>query len=374
MTATEVDQTVLLGSVADFLKRLITDEQIGGTALAVAVGGEKIAEMYVGHGAGHPAAAATLWPLASTTKLYTAAMIFSLVEQGVLTLSMPVKNVLPEFTGDGRERVTIRHLLTHTSGVQYEPEDMEQLLIRQRPMADILDAAYTKPLLFTPGTGWSYSDLGFGLLGQIATQATGIAYHELVSQLILVPAGLCDTYLVPPAEVESRITEVVRSMAAGTDGAMYNSKYARGLAHPAFGAIATVNDLLRFGLLFTPHSPVALFSRASVQTMTTDQVSAVSWAEPDSPLSGSLRAWGAGFALKGAAGFPALASPGSYGHPGATGCLLWIDPEHDVVIAFVSNRHIGAEANESTFFSRLERVVNVVLACLTRDDPRGAGV
>jgi CubicO group peptidase (beta-lactamase class C family) len=102
--------------------------------------------------------------------------------------------------------------------------------------------------------------------------------------------------------------------------------------------------------------------------MTTDQVSAISWAEPDSPLSGNLRAWGGGFALRGPAGFPALASSGSYGHPGATGCILWIDPVHDVVIAFVSNRHIGADSNEGTFFTRLERVVNVILACLTRND------
>jgi CubicO group peptidase (beta-lactamase class C family) len=206
------------------------------------------------------------------------------------------------------------------------------------------------------------------LLGQLAAQATGVAYHELVHQLVLEPAGLSDTFLVPPAEVEPRIAEVVGSMAAGTGGAMYNSAYARGLAHPAFGAIATVSDLLRFGLLFTPHSPTPLFSRASIQTMTTDQVAAVSWAEPDSPLVGSLRPWGGGFMLKGQAGYPALASPWSYGHPGATGCILWIDPGHDVVIAFVSNRHSGADADEAKFSQRLERVVNVVLACLTRDD------
>jgi CubicO group peptidase (beta-lactamase class C family) len=244
---------------------------------------------------------------------------------------------------------------------------MEQLLADQRPIEDIHDAAYTSPLLFPPGTNWSYSDLGFGVLGQVAAQATGIAYHELVRQLILEPVGLNDTYLIPPPEVAPRIAEIAGPLAAGTDSAMYNSDYARGLAHPAFGAIATVGDLLRFGLLFTPHSPVPLFSRASIQTMTTDQVSAVSWAEEDSPLPGRLRAWGGGFALKGPAGFPALASPDSYGHPGATGCLLWIDPGHDVVIAFVSNRHVRADANEAAFFSRLERVVNVVLSCLTRD-------
>ena len=368
MTATSTDRTVSIEPAADLLDRLVNEEQVGGAGLAVAVGGEPVTEIFRGEAAGQTASSATLWPLASTTKLYTAATIFALVEQGVLTPSMPVRSVLPKFTGDGRERITVRHLLTHTSGVQYEPEDMEQLLIGQRPMGDILDAAYRQPLLFPPGTGWSYSDLGFGLLGQVAAKATGVDYHELVCQLILEPAGLSDTYLIPPAEVEPRIAEVVGSMAAGTDGAMYNSAYARGLAHPAFGAIATVSDLMRFGLLFTPHSPTPLFSRAGIQTMTTDQVAALSFAEPDSPLSGLLRPWGGGFMLKGQAGYPALASPWSYGHPGATGCMLWIDPGHDVVIAFVSNRHSGADADEGKFSQRLERVVNVVLACLTRGD------
>lgn len=368
MTASATEQTVSLRPAADLLERLVDEEQVGGAGLAVAVGGQPAAEIFRGEAAGQAASAATLWPLASATKLYTAATIFALVEQGVLTLSMPVRSVLPTFSGDGRERITIRHLLTHTSGVQYEPEDMEQLLIGQRPMEDILDAAYTQPLLFPPGSGWSYSDLGFGLLGQVAAQATGINFHELVSKLILEPAGLSDTYLIPSTEVEPRIAEVVGSMAAGTDGAMYNSTYARGLAHPAFGAIATVSDLLQFGLLFTPHSPTPLFSRAGIQTMTSDQVAAVSFAEPDSPLPGAVRPWGGGFMLKGQAGYPALASPWSYGHPGATGCVLWIDPGHDVVIAFVSNRHSGADADEGRFSQRLERVVNVVLASLTRGD------
>jgi CubicO group peptidase (beta-lactamase class C family) len=368
VAATDVGQLNRLAPAVDLLDRLVNEEQVGGAALVVSMGGKPVAEIYRGLAAGQAASESTLWPLASTTKLYTAATIFALVEQGVLTLSMPVQSILPTFTGDGRERITIRHLLTHTSGVPYEPEDMEKLLVEQRPMEDILSAAFTQPLLFPPGTGWSYSDLGFGLLGQVAAQAASIDYHELVRQLILEPAALNDTFLIPPSEVEPRIAEVVGAMASGTDGAMYNSAYARGLAHPAFGAIATVNDLLQFGLLFTTHSQRALFSRASIQTMTTDQVGAVSWAEPDSPLARSLRVWGGGFMLKGTAGYPALASPWSYGHPGATGCILWIDPGHDVVIAFVSNRHSGADTDEGKFTQRLERVVNVVLASLTRND------
>src|SRR4051812_30820784 len=199
MMAPDTNQAESLRPATDLLERLVTEEQVGGAGLAVAVRGEPAVEIFRGEGARLPASTQTLWPLASTTELYTAATIFALVEKGVLTLSMPVQSVLPKFTGDGRERITVRHLLTHTAGVQYEPEDMEQLLIGQRPMEDILDAAYRQPLLFPPGTGWSYSDLGFGLLGQVAAQATGVEYHELVRKLVLEPVGLTDTYLIPPA-------------------------------------------------------------------------------------------------------------------------------------------------------------------------------
>jgi CubicO group peptidase (beta-lactamase class C family) len=63
-------------------------------------------------------------------------------------------------------------------------------------------------------------------------------------------------------------------------------------------------------------------------------------------------------------GFPVLASPASFGHGGATGCLLWIDPAHESIVAFVSNRHYRADPDG--FELRLERIVNTTLACLTR--------
>src|SRR4051812_37564771 len=108
MTGKVADQTARLAPAADLLERLVTSERVRGAALAVAVGGNLVAEIYRGAASGEPVSASTLWPVASTTKLYTAATIFALVERGVLTLSMPAQCVLPEFTGEGRERITVR--------------------------------------------------------------------------------------------------------------------------------------------------------------------------------------------------------------------------------------------------------------------------
>src|SRR4051812_43114934 len=111
---------------AGVLQRDIREGLIAGAGLVVLKDGLAVAEEYQGEAApGVPAGRDTLWPLASISKVYTAAAIMRLVEQGVLTLNMPIYLALPHFTGGGREEVRLRHLLTHTAGLPYESADME---------------------------------------------------------------------------------------------------------------------------------------------------------------------------------------------------------------------------------------------------------
>jgi CubicO group peptidase (beta-lactamase class C family) len=343
------------------IEQFVSEEGVSGAALAVARRGTPVATHFAGNaapGIGTMAGPETLWPLASITKLYTAATVVSLVEQGVLALSTPVRCVLPEFDGDGREKITVRHLLTHTAGSIHEPPDMERLLIAQTPPDTMVDLLYRAPLLFAPGAGQAYSDLGYALLGRIAARVAGRSFPELMQDLVLQPAALAATHLIPAAAQIDRLAQITGPLAEETDGAMYNSAYARSLAHPAFGVVATVQDLLRFGLCFAPGGPRFL-SEAAVRTMTSNQVG-----DRDPRVTGAVVPWGLGFELR-ASGFPVLASPASYGHGGASGCLLWIDPAYDAVIAFVSNRHYNVDPEG--FEQRVERVLNSTLACLTRD-------
>ncbi|MGH9174634.1 MAG: serine hydrolase domain-containing protein, partial [Vicinamibacterales bacterium] len=190
-------------------------------------------------------------------------------------------------------------------------------------------------------------------------------FPDLVRELVLEPGKLGDTFMPPPRAEYGRLAHIVEPLAYRTESDMYNSAYALDLAHPAFGTVATVGDLLRFGLLFVPNSTHRIFSEATIRTMTTDQTgghvpSASFGVDPD-----ETRPWGIGFLIKGSAGFGGdLLSPRTFGHGGASGCVLQVDPVTDIAIAFVSNKH--ARTGREPFTKRQVSVCNVAAAALTR--------
>lgn len=349
------------------IDRYITEGGFTGAALIAAQHGKMVIEYYAGNAApGLPASARVLWPLASISKVYTAAMIMRLVETGQLTLSRPVHHLLPQFTGAGREAIRLRHLLTHTAGMIYESPEMEARLSAQTPRADLVEEMYTAPLLFKPGTAFAYADYHYLLAGCMAEAATGMAFAELVDYWVLQPMGLHDTYMRPPQAVHERLAKVRGVMAEGTAGAMYNSPYALALAHPAFGTVATARDLLHFALHFAPTGP-RLHSAATIRTMTTDQTGG--FAGPHDEQMGlpatMAMPWGIGFALKSAwtpNGFSDLASTRTYGHGGASGCQLVIDPVADAVVALLTNTH--ARTGRELWYMRLQSILNSTFAAL----------
>lgn len=363
---TTLNDPTRFGQVFRNIEGYIARGEIGGAALAVAHRGEQLVDWSAGEAReGVAASSATLWPLASISKVYTAALILVLIERGELSLSTTVSSVLPGFTGGGREEITIRHLMTHTSGLIYESPDMENLLKRQVPYDEMVNEAYGHPLLFQPGTQLSYADYNFAIAGRVASTVTGCSFPDLVRELVLEPAGLHDTYMPPPESEYPRLAVVDGSLAFGTDGAMYNSPYALNLAHPAFGTVATASDLMRFGLLFAPSGSVRIHSEAGIRAMTTDQTGGHVSGGPGAAVSGAPRPWGIGFMIRGQSGIGGdLLSPQSFGHGGASGCTLWIDPVEDVVVAYVSNSH--ASKGRPPFTERLVRTVNGVMAALTR--------
>jgi CubicO group peptidase (beta-lactamase class C family) len=369
IAVTARDDSGRLGAVFELLRRFVADGELPGAGLAVAVGAETVAEWYGGWAApDRPARAETLWPLASISKTYTATAIMALVERGELTLSLPVHTLLPEFTGGGREAICLGHLLTHTSGLLYESPVMADLLAAQTPLSAILDDAYKQPLLFEPGTRYTYSDLGYALAARMAEASTARPFPELVRILVLDPACLAETYL-PPAPGDERLAQVEGSLAYGTQGAMYNSPYALALAHPAFGVVASAHDLQRFGLLFAPGGSRHLLSEATIRAMTRDQLGGLLLEGPHRIYPLAPEPYGLGFAVSGCflGVGDDLASPVSFGHDGASGCILLIDPVADLTIAFVSNRHVLT--GRERFGFRLTSIVNGVVAALTRREP-----
>ena len=354
-----------VAAILAIVDRQVAAGHFAGACLEVRRGDSTVLRHFAGDaGPDLPSGPDVLWPLASITKLYTAAAVMRLVELGEVTVNTPVWHVLPAFRGDGREQVRVRHLLTHTSGLPYESTEMDARLAAHAPTAELIDEALTAPLLFKPGTGFSYSDFAYGLAGRVAEVITGLPYPEVVRQLILEPMGLRDTFMLPAHGGVERIATVRGVFNDGTDGAMYNSAYGRSLAHPAFSAVATLDDVVTFLRHFAPAGPRVL-SEATVRAMTSDQTGGVpgSYLLLDGFPEDARYPWGFGFCLQTAANpavFSELASFETFGHPGASGCQIFVDPVADLTIVLLSNTHILA--GRDNWLRRQQEIVN---ACFT---------
>ncbi|HUR34233.1 MAG TPA: serine hydrolase domain-containing protein [Vicinamibacterales bacterium] len=347
------------------LDRLVREGSVAGAGLVVWKQGDIVIEHYAGEAAPRlDAGPGVLWPMASISKVYTAALVMRLVEDGVVTLSTPVHFVLPQFAGDRREEVRIRHLLTHTAGLIYESPEMEARLKARTPMSELVAEALRSPLLFAPGTELRYADYNYLVAGHVADVVTGTPFAALVREQVLEPANLRQTFL-PPRRDDYGRTAIIRGvLAEGTDGAMYNSAYARDLAHPAFGVWATTADLARFGSMFLAGGPRFL-SPPSVRAMTTDQTGQVPGTHPSMKgyAADARIPWAIGFALQTERVpglYSDLASVQTFGHGGASGCLLVCDPACGVAVALTTNAHL--RMGREPWTRRMQSVVNAALA------------
>jgi len=330
---------------ASIVDRQVAAGHFDGAALLVLRGEVPLVRHFAGTASQGLASGPTvLWPLASISKLYTAAAVMRLVELGEVTVSTPVWHVLPRFRGDGREGIRLRHLLTHTSGLPYESSVMDERLAAHTPLEGLIDEALEAPLLFAPGTQFFYSDYAYGLAGRVAETITGLAFPEVVRRLVTEPMGLRDTFMLPSDGGVGRIATVRGVFNDGTDGAMYNSAYGRSLAHPAFSTVATADDVLRFLRHFAPGGPRTL-SEATVRAMTSDQTGGVpgTYLLLDGFPEDARYPWGFGFCLQRSANpavFSELASFETFGHPGASGCQILVDPVARLTIVLLTNTHV----------------------------------
>lgn len=356
---------VALERAGALIDRFVAAGEVAGAGVAALAGAGAPVCRYSGEAApGLPAGPEALWPLASISKVYTAATIMRLVELGELTLNTLASALFPTFRGGRREEVRLRHLLTHTAGMIYESPEMEARLKAHTPLAALLAEALAEPLVGAPGAQVGYADYHYLLAGAMAEAATGRTLPALMQELVLTPAGLRETFFPLPPELQARKAAVRGPLAEGTDGAMYNSAYALALAHPAFGVVASLSDLARFALHFLPGGP-RIHHEATVRAMISDQAGGVPGAHPAAQGLGprTPMPWGLGWYLQ-TPTTPAviadLASFRAFGHGGASGCMLLGDPEAGLAVAYVSNTHVrtGIEA----WRRRIQSVVNTVLA------------
>jgi beta-lactamase class C len=331
----------------------IGPQGVNGAAAVVWHGGEIAAERYAGEARpGVPVDGRTIFALASVTKPVTAATVMTLVEEGLLALDESVYRFVPEFAAAAdspnadpelearRREVTVRHLLSHTSGL---PEDLAPgtLRYRDRPdLARITDAMARLPLRTVPGTELLYSNAGYALLGRLVERVIGGEFWDETRRRVLSPLGMADTVARPRAEIEDRLALVADTNHVGSEVETYNSAYWRGLAMPWGGLFGSARDLVRFAGSFLPGGP-RLLSPPSVTLMTSDQARGVSGGVQSMRVTWRQAVWGLGWEVKGDKRrhwTGELTSARTFCHFGAAGTLLWADPAYDVALAVFANR------------------------------------
>lgn len=331
--------------VAAFLDSVIADGAAPGAVLGVSWQGHRFI-----YGAGHLGGGIdqrpdgeSVYDLASLTKvvgLTTAVMLA--VDEGRLSLDEPVQHWVPQFRGAGKDGITLRLLLTHTSGLPaWKP--LYQMTT-DRP--DALVLADTTPLDTLPGTRFVYSDLG----AIVATQAVEAAYGERIDQVVadhvMAPLGLKSTTYLPPPSWLPRTAPTEEDPWRGRllRGEVHDENAARldGASGHA-GLFSDADDLLTFGewLLLGVDGPAT--SDATTVALGAPPFgiapphSLPAFVQRQGIPAGSSRALGWDTPSDGSSAGTRL-SPQSFGHTGFTGTSIWIDPTRRLVIVLLSNR------------------------------------
>jgi CubicO group peptidase (beta-lactamase class C family) len=236
-----------LASIQRFVLAELKRQQIPGASVMV-LEGDRV-QLSRGFGWANlelraPASDSTVYQSGSVGKQFTAAGVLLLAEQGRLGLDDQITKWLPE--GSGRwDSVTVRHLLTHTSGI---PEYTDSTFDYRKDYteAELVRFAASKPLDFAPGERWSYSNTGYLLLGVLIHRATGRFYGDVLHDLIFEPLGMRNTRIISEAEI-------VPNRAAGyqvIDGKIKNQEWVSpSLNTTADGALYfSVRDLARWAM------------------------------------------------------------------------------------------------------------------------------
>jgi uncharacterized protein YbbC (DUF1343 family)/beta-glucosidase-like glycosyl hydrolase len=299
---------------------------------------------HLSYDSGSPAVTeSTIYDLASLTKvIVTTTMAMMLVDEGRLDLDAPVDHFLPGFRGPGKEAVTVRHLLTHSAGIDWWAPLYKEI---QGPRA-YLERIQAMPLVDPPGTVEKYSDLGVILLGQILERVAGQPLEDFARDRIFAPLGMRDTFYRPLTRGPG-----VAARIAPTENDPWRGRVLRGDVHdenafalggvaPHAGLFSTASDLARFVQMLEwggVYDQRRLVSRSTVESFT--RLAGV--------VPGSSRALG--WDTKSVTGSSAgtLYSAGSFGHTGYTGTSIWVDPDRQLFVILLTNRvHPTRENNQ----------------------------
>lgn len=274
----------------------------------------------------------TIFDLASVTKLFTATAVMQLWDEGKIDLDAPVAKYLPKFGVNGKDAVTVRELLTHTSGLG--PDPSTPLFDIPGGRQDRIDYVLQLPLDYPPKTHYIYSDSNFITLGALIEKISGEREDEFVRQHISAPLRMSSTMYNPPASLKPRIAASEyqpwndRGLLWGQveDG---NAWALSGVAGHA-GLFSDAHDLAVFGQMMLDdgtYDGKPILSKRAIELIETD------W---DAKFPGDST--GLGWSINRGYLMGALTGPDTIGHEGYTGTMITLDKRNDVAAILLTNR------------------------------------
>ncbi len=333
--------------IATALQPFVENHTIAGAVTLVADKDKVLCIDTVGYAdvaAKKPMRPDNLFWVASMTKPVTATAVLMLQDEGLLSVDDPVAVYLPELaklkTPTGKPaRLTLRHLLTHTSGMgEVTPRESKAA----RKLADLIPHYAEKPLQFEPGTKWQYCQSGINSLGRIVEVVSGQSFPEFLQKRLFDPLGMKDTTFYPTQEqmtrlaksykaADGKLEEVTIFILDGHDPAARDR-------YPAAngGLFSTVHDYGRFCQMLLNQGSIGgseYLTPKSVKLMNTIQTNDLKTGFTDG------NGWALGCCVvRKPEGVTAVLSPGTFGHGGAYGTQAWIDPVKQLVYVLMVQR------------------------------------
>ncbi len=283
--------------------------------------------------------------IASLTKPMVAMAVLLLAERGQLALNQRVSDIVPEFKGANKRQITIKHILTHTSGLPDMLPNNRELRAANSPLSKFVSETSATEMVFPCGQNAQYQSMGFALLGPVIENISGMPYASFIQQELFDVLGMTRTALGLRGDDlnDENIAEPrVPHDQIHEESWNWNSHYWRTFGAPWGGVLATSQDVSQFCrcmlTLGLTQSGEQLFNPGTVENATTNRLNDF----PDIPEPvRRTRGWGYGWRMNWPdhrGSFGDFLGPKVYGHWGATGTLFWLDPETETALVLLSSQ------------------------------------
>jgi uncharacterized protein YbbC (DUF1343 family)/CubicO group peptidase (beta-lactamase class C family) len=366
------EQTEKLQAIEPLVQQAIGEKKLPGAVVLIGRGDRILYEKAIGHRALVPAAEPmtldTIFDMASLTKVVaTTTSVMILLEEGKIRLTDRVSTFIPGFERYGKQDITVRHLMTHVSGLRPDVDLGDMWSGSEKAIELAIEEVPTA----APGERFVYSDINYFLLGDIVRRVSGETLDKFAHDRIFAPLGMKDTTFLPPAALRGRIAPTESCTPLGWPCEGPGMSMLRGVVHDPTarrmggvaghaGLFSTATDLTVFCRMLLnggAYHGTRILSPLAVAKMTT--------AATD-PRDRSVRGLGWDIDSAYSSNRGELLPIGSFGHTGFTGTSLWIDPTTGMFVVFLSNRvHPDGKGDVTPLRARVATIAASVIDDVT---------